>query len=268
MEPDQNNLPGKRSLGRDLWEFFCALWPSTSGYITGGSVAAIMTILSVLGVVIPHYVIWLLISLAFFASAFLAYRRQRMKAEILKLNLQWPMFFISLGVCLISIILLIKFEFVSPLVKRLIQPDFSAEVWNSSLSDELGPNPKIHFFTIEMTIYNNGAQSVVRNWKLKVNGPDKQDIYPPALVFGDQWQTNWNSDGTFTLRENKDSFTGQVGNNPIVRGGKQAGFIVFQISDTSRAYLESSATKYTLSFWDMNGKEYDLPPASFPPPKK
>jgi hypothetical protein len=267
MELEQNNPPGKRSWTKDLWEFLCALWPNTSGYITGGSVAAIMTILSLLGVAIPHYVIWLLISIAFFASAFNAYRKQRKVVEILKINFQWPVIFLSFTIFIFFILVFVNYMFVVPLMKYVTQPSLSTDGVRLSLSDE---NPTTHHITYYLTVFNIGAPSVIRGWKLKVSGPDHENMFPPAALYANKEATvtNFAPSGTLdSVYDVKDSFLQNAG-NPIERGGKQSGFITFVITSTSRAYLESHETKYQLSFWDINMKEYDLPPESMPPPKK
>jgi len=142
MEPDQKN-PSKIGIWwRDLWEFICALWPHTAAKFTGGSVAAVIALISSFGVPIPHWVIWALISIAFFASAFVAYRRQRRVAEFTKINLQWPMIFLSFAACVAVVLVLVNYEFISPLSKILTKPDLSTDQIISSLCDDVS-NPKI-----------------------------------------------------------------------------------------------------------------------------
>jgi hypothetical protein len=62
----------------EMWSFIRALVPRTAGFITGGVVVAVIVILQAFGklAVIPHSALWALVSLAFFAAAFVAHRDQ------------------------------------------------------------------------------------------------------------------------------------------------------------------------------------------------
>jgi hypothetical protein len=60
----------------DLAAFIRALVPCWAAFITGGSGAAVIAIVQALGGRIPHWVVWALIFLAFFAAAFRAHRGQ------------------------------------------------------------------------------------------------------------------------------------------------------------------------------------------------
>ena len=163
------------------------------------------------------------------------------------------------------ILALINTGLISPIVKKATEPSLSVDEVQLSLSDQSSTSHQVAFM---LTIFNEGAPSVIRNWKLKVSGPDREDIFPPAALLTRGVQTNFSPSGEKTILDKKNSFVEDAGNYPIERGGKRTGFIIFVINDTSRAYLESHETKYDLSFWDITGKKYDYPNMTLPAPAR
>jgi hypothetical protein len=267
MESNPQN-PSKFEIWRnDFWEFLLAMWPSTAGFITGGSIAAMIAIITAFGVTISHWLVWALIALALFASAFNAYRKQRRVVEIKKINFHWPLIFASFTACIAVVMLLVKYEFVSPLVKKLTQPDFYADEITVGLSDSF-PDVTNHLVSFDLTVFNNGAPGVIRNWELKITGPDHQSIYPLGVLLSQNLETNLAANGSMTTRSRADSFFEGADGLPIERYGKKKGFLIFTIPNVSRAYLQSDETKYELSFWDTTGKQIACPPMSLPPPNK
>ena len=223
-------------------------------------------VLSYLGYTIPHWLVWSLIALALFASAFHAYRKQRRSTVIDKIDLEFPILLASLTGCLAIVLLLVKIEFFSPLEKYFKQPNFSTDQIMLGISDEV-PNPNHHSITFNLTIFNDGSPSVVRGWHLTIHGTEKDIEVQTVVNFPYEWQTNWANGATSpTLVPTKDSFTGTMNDVPIPRGGQRSGFITFLVSDISRAYLQSPTTKYELAFWDVTGKKYDYPNICVPPP--
>ena len=157
------------------------------------------------------------------------------------------------------LLVLLHSGFISPLVKKITEPNFSTDAIQMTISDQV-ENLKNHYITFSLTIYNNGAPSVIRHFGMKITGPDKEELSPTAIVdFASEWQTNWNLGGGKTVTSTKDSLVGHYMENPIERGGQRKGFVTFLVTDVSRAYLDSHDTKYDFTFWDINGKEYDYP---------
>lgn len=265
MGTGEENPSKFKTLWKDFWDFVCALWPHTAGFITGGTVAAVIAIISAFGVPIPHWVVWALIALAFFASAFNAYRRPRKITEISKLNFQWPLVFLSFAACVSLILVLANYEFISPLIKVLTKPDLSTDQIISQISDDAS-NPKNHFVIFDLTILNNGAPSVIRHVGLKITSKDKPEIDAPGCIITGGIFTNFITGGGMTFRYSKDSFIEDAGSIPIERGGERKGFITFSVQGINRDYLLSPETKYELRFWDVAGREYDYPNLSSPLP--
>jgi hypothetical protein len=151
---------------------------------------------------------------------------------------------------------------------QAIEPILSLDQSEINISDL---NPMSHHVTFVLTIFNSGTPSIIRNWRLKITGPDGETLFPPAVNFiepGGEFFTNTLATGEVVLRKLKDNFIAEAGAVPIEKGGKRSGFVTFQVDETTREYLMSSATKYDLSFWDINRKEYPLPTILMTPLKR
>jgi len=177
------------------------------------------------------------------------------------------------------ILALINSGFVSPMVSKFTKPNFSWGDFSISLMDN---GPRTHGIKVDLTLFNEGAPSVIRNWQLKISGPNNEIIIPPVI----RYYVPFNGDAASMLDRSqaigitidpdgktnayfiKDSFLEEAGNTPIERGGKRVGYLLFEVTNVSRAFLESPETKYNVSFWDISSHKYDLPEATVPPPQR
>jgi hypothetical protein len=115
------------------------------------------------------------------------------------------------------ILVLINTGFVSPVIKNITQPNFSTDSIQISLSDDYN-NLTNHFVRFDFTIFNNGSRGVIRNWNLKIVGPDIGSIFPPGDVMNSPGFTNLLNGGGITVTKTKDSFFQDAGDTPIERG--------------------------------------------------
>lgn len=249
MESDQNN-PSKLGIWwKDLREFLCALWPHTAAKITGGTLAALITIAVAFGIRIPRWVIWALIAFAFFASAFVAYRRQRRVIEISKINFLWPMVFLSF-----SIFYLTVWYIGLPQKSKGV---LETEMVDKNLYKLYEVNPTNHVIIFFIEIYNPGRPTIVRNWYLTVSGAGNGQM---TNVFSGFCQRNLadlvqqNNTTNFSFVNNY--IFDKTRRTPIPTGGMETGFIEFTVLGPKEKWLEDSKTVYEVSFADVYGNSY------------
>ena len=92
------------------------------------------------------------------------------------------------------------------------KPNFRADVFGSIIADQ---NPRTHFLTINLRVFNSGAPSVIDGWNLRVKGADNQWIQ--ALFLADQEKSDhvgtWTT-GETNVQHNADSLVGKTRNPP------------------------------------------------------
>jgi hypothetical protein len=224
---------------KDFYQFLCALWPSTAGFITGGSVAAVIGVYCALGGPLPKWAVWSLVALAFFASAFRAYRKQRQTAEIIKINFHWP-----LTLALLCFLCLVVWFFTLPpkpgpaIETRMV--DLNAYVFVT-----VGTNHAAIFW---LEIYNPGRPTVIRDWALTVTNINGPEVFHGLIPRGYTGATNGLNPADYIWQKTR--------NRPIPTGGMENGYLIFGISGGGEKWLKDPDTIYQLTFRDVYGYSY------------
>jgi hypothetical protein len=107
------------------------------------------------------------------------------------------------------------------------------------------------FVLLQLAIRNSGGNSIVDGWEFSLNMPNGTK-YEGTRTF---WQDPELKVGPNITLYRSDSFFEKEAEQPIVSGGKRAGWILFVIpAARDEAYLESAVM--TLSFKDVNGDRH------------
>lgn len=146
--------------------------------------------------------------------------------------------------------------------KKRNAPDLRGEIRGSSLGTQSGTSKEIPSGTPMLTLFvrisNLGAQSVVRDYALSIDLPDRgRVVIPPIHLSGDELRLFRDNSSTINYKM-EDAIYLKTAREPIKTGDMKEGFIVFPVPGVSKDQVARAISTVVLSYSDVTTKVYPV----------